>query len=146
MAKLIEEEARFADPNDFVSQVREYLKAKSSIEQLEKIQKDIREKLFAKLDEAGEDDGNGNLFISLPSEIDGIRSIEKQRRVTRKLDELVAEEIIESNGLSEELYKTIRVVDEDAVMAAHYEGKLSEDEIDRMFPSKIVWALTTKKK
>jgi hypothetical protein len=146
MAKLIEEEGRFSNPNDLTSQVTEYLKVKEVLASMEIRQKELREKIFSQIETSGEEDSNGNLFLSLPTEVGGIRTLEKQRRVTRKIDEIVAEEIIEANNLVEELYKTIRVVDEDALMAAHYEGKISEDEIDRMYPAKIVWALMTKKK
>jgi hypothetical protein len=31
-------------------------------------------------------------------------------------------------------------------MAAHYEGKLTEEELDDMFPVSVVWALRTVKK
>jgi hypothetical protein len=30
-------------------------------------------------------------------------------------------------------------------MAAHYEGKISEEELDEMFPISVTWALMTKK-
>jgi hypothetical protein len=146
MSKLIEEEGRFSNPNDLTSQVQEYMKVKEVLASMELRQKELREKIFAQIETSGEEDSNGNLFISLPTEIAGVRTLEKQRRVTRKIDEVVAEEVIEANNLADELYKTIRVVDEDALMAAHYEGKISEDEIDRMYPAKIVWALMTKKK
>jgi hypothetical protein len=146
MSKLIEEEGRFSNPNDLTSQVQEYMKVKEALASMELRQKELREKIFAQIETSGEEDSNGNLFISLPTEIAGVRTLEKQRRVTRKIDEVVAEEVIEANNLADELYKTIRVVDEDALMAAHYEGKISEDEIDRMYPAKIVWALMTKKK
>lgn len=145
MSNRIEEEVRFADPNDLTHQVNEYLTLKVSLDALETRQKELRTAIFEKIETSGEVDENGNFFLQLPAIINGVSTLEKQRRVTRKLDELVAEQIIEENGLSETLYKTIRVVDEDALMAAHYEGKLSEDEIDRMYPSKVVWALMTKK-
>jgi hypothetical protein len=147
MAKIIEEESRLPqDPEDFQAQAREYVLLKKSLDALEARQKELREKLFAKLDVEGQEDSSGNVFLELTNEIEGIRVIEKQRRTSRKLDETIAEAIITEKGLEETLYKTIRVIDEDAIMAAHYNDQLSEDEIDQMFPSKITWALMTKKK
>jgi hypothetical protein len=147
MARIADENnIRISDPNDVNSQVREYLMVKQSIDVLDKRSGELREQLFNKIEEDGEIDEKGNIFFELGAEIEGIVRLEKQRRVTRKLDELVAEEIITDRNLEDELYKTIRVVDEDAVMAAHYEGKLTEDEIEKMFPAKIVWALRTAKK
>ena len=40
----------------------------------------------------------------------------------------------------------VRVIDEDALMAAHYDGDITEEEIDEMFPVTVVWALRTPKK
>jgi hypothetical protein len=146
VAKLIEEEGtRFSDPNDLNSQVQEYLKLKASMAILEARQKELRDKLFTAIDEAGEVDDKGNINLDLSAEIDGVVRLEKQCRVTRKIDELKADEVISENGL-DDVYKTVRVIDEDALMAAHYEGRITADDLDAMFPPKVVWALTTKKK
>ena len=58
----------------------------------------------------------------------------------------IDEEIIVEKGMEEQLYKTIRVVDEDALMAALYNDELTEAEIDLMYPQKIVWALVMNKR
>jgi len=147
MAKIIEEESRLPqNPDDFQAQAREYVMLKKSIEGLEARQKELREKMFEKLDAEGQEDASGNVFIELDTEIDGVRVIEKQRRTSRKLDQPIAEAIIIQKGLEDTLFKTIRVIDEDAIMAAHYNDELTEEEIDQMFPSKVTWALMTKKK
>jgi hypothetical protein len=147
MAKIIEEESRLPqDPEDFQANAREYVLLKKTLEGLEARQKELREKIFSKLDLEGQEDSSGNVFIELTNEIEGVRVIEKQRRTARKLDETIAEAIIIEKGLEDTLYKTIRVIDEDAIMAAHYSDQLTEDEIDQMFPSKVTWALMTKKK
>ena len=44
------------------------------------------------------------------------------------------------------MYELKRVVNEAALLAAHYEGKITEEELDEMFPVKVVWALRTVKK
>ena len=65
--------------------------------------------------------------------------------MSRKVNELRAEEIIEAKGLGDKLYKTVRVIDEDALMAALYSDELTEEEVDEMYPQNIVWALVMKK-
>lgn len=146
MAKLIPEETpRFSDADSLEGQISEYVKVKASLDILTTRQKELRDKLFEQLDQFGEEDSKGNIQLELDSAIDGVARLEKQRRVTRTLNELVAEEIIEANGLGEEVYKIVRQIDEDALMAAHYEGKISEEDLDNMFPAKVVWALMTKK-
>jgi hypothetical protein len=147
MVNVIDEGKReFADPDDINTQVREYLMVKKSMEQLEARQKELREKLFAKIDNEGLPDDKGNIQLELDSEVEGVTRLEKQRRVTRKIDEEMAEQILTANELTETVYKTVRVVDEDALMAAFYEDKISEAELDAMFPPRTVWALMTKKK
>jgi hypothetical protein len=144
MARVKATEAREEDP--LIKDAREYSFLKQQIEFLEKQQKEVRERLFTQLDELGEVDDKGNVIIELPEEVNGFGAVVKQRRVSRKIDELVADEIITEKGMEEQLYKTIRVVDEDALMAALYNDELTEAEIDLMYPQKIVWALVMNKR
>lgn len=147
MAKIIEEEgSRFLDPESLEAQVREYAKLKASMEILETRSKELREKLFGQLDLEGYEDDKGNIQLDLPTAIDGIVRLEKQRRVSRKLNELVADDIIEQVGIADEVYEMKRVINEDALMAAFYEDKLTEEQLDQMFPPNVIWALRTLKK
>jgi len=146
MANLIPEEGRVVNPDDFNSQVREYIKIKSSMEIFETRAKELREKLFAVLDDEGLADEKGNLQYDLENPIDGVVRLEKQRRSTRKLNEFRAEEIIEAAGLSDDVYEMKRVINEDALMAAYYQDKITEEQLDEMFPVTVAWALLTKKK
>jgi hypothetical protein len=144
MARVKATEGREEDP--LIKDAREYSFLKQQIEFLEKQQKEVRERLFTTLDEMGETDDKGNIIVELPEEINGFGAVVKQRRVSRKIDELVADEIITEKGMEDQLYKTIRVVDEDALMAALYNDELTEAEIDLMYPQKIVWALVMNKR
>jgi hypothetical protein len=148
MVKIIESEEKitFSDPDNFETQIREYARLKATLEMLESRQKELREALFLRVEQAGFEDDKGNLVIELPEAIEGVIRVEKQRRVSRKVDEIVAEEIIAEKNLEEDLYTTIRAINQDAIMAALYEGKLSEDEVDRMYPPSVTWALRTAKR
>lgn len=145
MAKVSPAENRNSDETDLIARTKKYAFLKAQLDYLEKEQKALREELFEVLDGEGEVDDKGNVMIQLPQEVDGFNSIIKQRRVTRKVDELRAEEIITAHGLEDTLYKTVRMVDEDALMAALYEEVLTEEEVDEMYPPKVVWALVLKK-
>lgn len=145
MARVKNEEPRFSDENDLISRTKKYAFLKAQLDFLEKEQKELRALLFENLEETGEEDDKGNIVIELPEEVEGYSSVVKQRRVSRKIDETRAEEIITEHGLEEVLYKTIRVVDEDALMAALYEDVLTEEEVDEMYPQSITWALVLKK-
>jgi hypothetical protein len=147
MAKIIEEEVgRFLDPESLEAQAREYFKVKASMDILESRSKELRESLFGFMEQGGYEDEKGNIQLDFPAPIDGFVRLEKQRRVTRKLNELVADEIIEEAGLADEVYEMKRVINEDALMAAFYEGKITEEQLDEMFPPNVVWALRTLKK
>lgn len=145
MAKVKPEELRNVDETDLIARAKKYSFLKSQLDYLEKEQKSLRLDLFEDLDIKGEEDDKGNIVLELPEEVDGYSAIIKQRRVSRKIDEDKAEEVITARGMEETLYKTIRVVDEDALMAALYNDELTEAEIDEMYPQSITWALVLKK-
>jgi hypothetical protein len=146
MARVKEEEPRMADENDFNAQARKYIFVKKQLDFFESELKGLKEKIFENIDNNGETDGSGNLFVELDDEIEGVKMLQKQRRVSRKINPEMADNVIMSKGLEGELYKTIQVIDEDALMAALYEGKLTEEEIELMYPEKIVWALVMNKR
>jgi hypothetical protein len=146
MAKRIEEEIRpIVTPDDIAGQVKEYLYVKKNIDQMETRSKELRERLFSHLDEDGYEDDKGNIQLELDTDVDGIVRLEKQRRVTRKLNEPKADEILSELGLKDEIFVLTPVLDEDKLMAAFYEGKITEEQLDEMFPSSVVWALRTLK-
>jgi uncharacterized protein YebE (UPF0316 family) len=146
MARVKDAEPRNSDETNLIAQAKQYAFLKGQLDYLEKQQKELRAKLFEVIDTNGEVDSKGNIILELPEEVDGFFSVMKQRRVTRKINELRAEEIIEEKGLEETLYKTIRVIDEDALMAALYSDELTEEEIEEMYPQNVVWALVMSKK
>ena len=145
MARVKPEDTRNIEENDLLARVKKYSFLKSQLDYLEREQKEERLKLFEVLDTEGEEDSKGNLFIELPEEVDGVSAIVKERRVSRKINEAKAEDIIIAKGLEDKLFKTIRVVDEDALMAALYSDELTEEEIEEMYPQSVVWALKLKK-
>lgn len=146
MAQVIDSPREFANPDDINTQVREYISVKNTIDMMEIRRTDLRTNIFEYLEQHGEYDEKGNIFFELPSSFDGYVRVEKTKRVTRKIDEVAAETILAENNLEDEIYETVRVVSEDKLMAAFYEGKITEDELERIFPAKVVWALTPKKK
>ena len=134
------------EQDELIAQAKEFAFAKKQIDILEKRQKELREQLFNHIEERGEVDDKGNIILELPEELDDVFSITKQRRVTRKIDEDVAFDIIDEKGLRDKLIKIVEVIDEDALMAALYNDELTEDEIDEMYPQSVVWALVMSKR
>jgi len=146
MANLIPEEPReFADPEDFTTQVAEYIRLKASMKLMESRTKELNKLISQKIDEQGYEDGDGNWLIDLENPIDGISRLEKMRKASRKLDEDVAESIISAAGIEEEVYEMVKTLSEEKLMAAYYDGKITEQQLDEMFPVAISWALWTRK-
>jgi hypothetical protein len=146
MANLIPEEPReFGNPDSFESQVREYVRLKDSIKIMESRSKELHKVFMEKLDLDGQEDSDGNLQLPLSFDADGVVRLEKQRRASRHLDETIAEQLIEELGLGVEVYEFVRTIDEEKLMAAYYDGKITEEQLDSMFPVKVTWALWTRK-
>jgi hypothetical protein len=146
MANIIPEETReFADPENFETQVAEYIRLKASMKLMETRTKELNKLITEKIDQTGYEDSEGNWIIDLENDIDGISRLEKQRRASRKLDESVAENIIIAAGLEDEVYEMVKTISEEKLMAAYYDGKITEQQLDSMFPVNVSWALWTKK-
>ena len=147
MANLIPEEGtRFSDPDDLQSQVAEYLKLKESMTFMETRSKELREKIFAQIENEGDEETSGSLTLYLDSPIGAVLGVQKTRRAKRTLNEEIADNIIEAAGIADEVYEMKRVINEGALMSAFYEDKLTEEQLDEMFPTTVQWALNTVKK
>jgi len=72
--------------------------------------------------------------------------MQKQRRVAQKIDEEVCYEILTSKELAPRCYELKPVLDQAEVMACFYDGLLTEDDIDTMFPKTVTNAFVLKKK
>jgi SMC interacting uncharacterized protein involved in chromosome segregation len=146
MANLIPEEPReFSNPDDFETQVTEYIRLKASMKIMETRTKELNKLITQKIDQDGYEDSDGNWLIDLESPIDGISRLEKMRKSSRKLDETVAETIIAAAGIEEEVYEMVKTLNEEKLMAAYYDGKVTEQQLDEMFPVAVSWALWTRK-
>lgn len=146
MPRIAKQAPRGVEKDDTLSQAQQYIFYKKQVEYFQQQMKELREDLFSVIEENGETDDKGNIIFELPKEIEGFGSMTKQRRVTRKIDEDVAFEIIDERGLRDKLIKTVEVIDEDALMAALYSDELTEEEVDEMYPQTVVWALVMNKR
>lgn len=146
MAKAIEEEKRFADPDDIKFQIAEYVKLKASEDLIKKRTAELRDIIFAEIDQDGYEDDKGNHQLDLEEAVDGVYRLEKQRRTKRTLNEAAAEEILADLELTDEVFEMKPVLNEDALMAAFYEGKITDEQLDNIYPLTVTWALRTVKK
>ena len=125
-----------SDIKSLTNEAKQFIALKEQIKFLTERQTEIKKRLQTALQEDGETDGRGHVFIELD---EGIK-ITNQRRESRNLDENVAEALLKQKGVYDECVKMIPVIQEDAVMAAVYKGQLTEGDIDAMFPTKVTYA------
>ena len=136
---------RKPDSNPLMIKVREFISYKKQIDKLSKAQDELKKDLMQTVEEIGEVDDSGHQWLHLPEEVDGYSALQRQRRVSQKLDMDAAEEILKKKGLYDKCVKMVPMIDEDAVMGALYLGELTEEDIDQIFPKAITWAFVTKK-
>lgn len=144
MPKVIRKEPA-TESDNLVARVKYFLSLKKKIDSLSKEQNEIKTELSTLVEEQGEPDEKGHIWYRLPKEVEGVVSLQRQRRVSQKLDEEVAESILKEKGLASRCYKLVPVLDEAEVMSCLYENLLTEDEIDSMFPKSVSYAFVTSK-
>lgn len=141
----VEKPARDISPTGILGTVKQYMTIKRRIDDLSKEQVVLKGELSDIVDKDGEPDDKGHIWLSLPEEVDGVTSLKRERRVSQSLDIDAAILILTKKGLAERCIKPVPTIAEDEVMAALYEGKLTEEDVDTMFPKKITWAFITSK-
>lgn len=131
--------------DSLTAEIMEYQSIKAQVEELEKRKKQLRDSLIETVEILGETDPeNGNINLALDQEINGTTSLQSRRRVKSDINTDRALDILTDAGLLEECSRWERVVDEDAVVAAEYEGRLTEEQLFEMWDTQVTWALHLK--
>ena len=146
MPKIIPPERSVKEDKTLLGKVKQYITLKRRVDDLVKEQTVLKTELSELVDAQGEFDARGHRVLELPEEVDGYVSLQRQRRVSQRLDEEEAKRILTEKNLTNRCYKLQPVLDEDAVMACLYEGLLTEEDIDTMFPKTETWAFVPLKR
>jgi hypothetical protein len=125
--------------DDVKKNLRQFLTLKNEIGVLSTRQSELKGRLMIALEEVEPDD-KGHRILQVVDEHVGEVRLTKQRRVSKTLDMNLAEEILTKKGIKDQCIKMVPTLDEGAIMAAFYEGYLTEEDIDAMFPSKESFA------
>jgi len=133
------------DIKEFLEQVRQSVMLKDKIDQLNSLQSEVRSTLKDGVKELGEEDSRGHIVVEVDDDTTGIRKVMQQRKVSKSLDIEVAENILKEKNIHERCVTMVPVLNEDEIMAAFYEGLITEEDIDAMFPAKVSWALVMTK-
>lgn len=130
--------------NDIESMYKEYVLLKKNIDDLTARQNVIKKELMSFVDGYGLEDDKGHKWYDMP-EYGGYNGMQKQRRVSQSVDENAAHSILEDKGLDGRCFEMRLVLNEQSVMECVYEGLLTEDDVDTMFPQKVTNAFVLKK-
>ena len=124
---------------DISSTVRQYLSLKDEAELLTNRTLVLKDQLLAAVEQE-ESDEKGHKKLVIDDKIKGEVTLTKQRKVSKTLDMDIAEDILTKKKIKDQCIKMVPVIDEAEIMAAFYEGHLTEADIDAMFPSKESFA------
>jgi hypothetical protein len=145
MPKIIEPEAsRFDDPT--VADFKAFVGLKRQIDDLTKMQNEIKTRLVEAVEKYGDTDDKGHIWYDVPDAVDGYKGMQRQRRVSQKLDIDAALKLLDGTPLADRCLKMVPSLDEDEVMACMYEGLLTEEDVDTMYPKTVTWAFIPVKK
>lgn len=131
--------------DDVNAAAREYVLIADEIAKMEKRKKALRDSLMQVIEKAGYEDDLGHMWIDLDEDIAGISALQRQRRVSRGVDMDSATEILTGLELFDECTKVVHVIDEDAIYKALFDEKLTDADVDTIFPQSVTWALVPKK-
>lgn len=128
------------DTDSITQDVQAYVMIKDQIGVLTAKQTEIKKRLQTAVTELGEVDGRGHQVLEINDPISGVDKITNQRRVSKSLDMDTAEKILTERDILEDCLEFVPTLNEEAIMKSFYEGKLTESDIDAMFPSKVSYA------
>lgn len=131
----------------FEADAHEVLMLRDQRKKLETLEGKVKKRLMEFLEKYGEPYGEEGQHhaVELDPPIRGIGRLVRQTKSSVRVDETEAEAIARSYGIYERLFKQVWVLDEDAVMVALAEGLLGDDEVDRIFPRKVMYAFVPEK-
>jgi len=131
--------------DDVNATAREYVMLKAEIAKMEKQQKALRDSLMQTIEMAGYDDDLGHKWIDLDEDVAGIAGLQRQRRVSRGTDMEQASDILHGLDLWDDCVTMMPVLNEDAIYKALFDEKLTDSDIDAIYPQSESFALVIKK-
>ena len=123
--------------------VTEYVHLRAQEKDIKPRKEILRNELMKVIENVGEYDADGNQFMELPVGLEaGI--IMRQRRTKRAVNFEAAQRILAAKGMEDEAFILVPQLDEDYVMRQVFEGKISDAELEEIFPTEETFALVVK--
>jgi SOS-response transcriptional repressor LexA len=130
---------------EMIRYVQQNVLLKEEADRIAERQKEVKDFINKGLEELGEEDSRGHIVAEINDSVSGISKVVKQKRVSKSLDMETAERILKEKDLESRCFTMVPVLNEEEIMAVFYEGLLTEEDIDAMFPAKVSWALVFNK-
>lgn len=115
--------------------VRQYAAIKSQLDEINSRERQLKEAIRQQVMELGIVDEKGSVSLDVDDKLSGVSKIVNQRRVSKRFDPSVAEDLLTEKGLLERCTMMIPALDEEEILAARYEDLLTDEDIDTMFPA-----------
>jgi hypothetical protein len=132
------------DKETIQSHIRQYVGLQEQEKLLAERKKAIHAELSKAIDSYGEEDAKGNIVLDIGDDTVGVTSITKRKRTSKSINTDIAVPFLKEKGL-DYCVKIVEQVDEDNIMAAYFEGKISEEDMSTMVPETISYALFVNK-
>lgn len=151
MEQTVRKVARVTKPQqeldlaEITSEVQSYSTLTTRITELTAMRDSVKKRLSGIVEQWGQPDDKGHMVLPLTDVVGGYKSLVRQRRSKRGLDVERAEELLRAKGLYERCYEMVPVLNEDAVMAAHFEGLITQADLDTIFPETVTYAFAPAK-
>lgn len=130
---------------DIQQVMRDYLQNRSMRERSEREEGVIKKLLMGHLETHSDtlDLDDPLPFVSYAKGAPTTKTISGAKRTARRskvLDEDTVMAFLKKKGLIDQCTQTIRVVDEDAILAANFEGQITDKELATLYEEKITYA------
>lgn len=131
----------------YLEESRDYILLREQKSQLEKLESGLKKSLMTLLEKYGSSYGpeGQHLTIQFPEPIRGYVRMVRQARISTSVDEVEAEAIARRAGIYDQLFKPVMALDESAVMVAVKQGLLTDADLAKIYPKKVIHAFVPEK-
>jgi len=131
-----------------IEELTEYVRQNAMLteraNELSAIQNEIKNNIREGIKEHGIENDRGHIVVELNDDVTGINNVMQQKKISKNLNMDIAEQLLTEKGLYDQCITMVPQLNEDEIMNAYWQEQLTEEDIDTMFPSKVVWALVIK--
>lgn len=121
--------------------IREHLTFRKARENFAKKEDQTKKALMEFLASQGEVDEKGSRFFYVPEgEVEGITAIKREKRVSQVLDTDAAMALVKEKGLEAECIEMVPVLNEDALLAAAFDDRITDEEMGALYEDKESYA------